>query len=136
MNYNDNMNTLEMIIRNNFKDYVNFLTGNIFLFSIVIFLTVSIFSFLLAYIINKNSKRIKSKIAVYILNNSWISMLAQDLLLSIELTSVSSIADGDDESVIEEQSILVKLKQKFAIILRNISNYNYIADCKNYFRFK
>ncbi len=131
------MTTLQLLILDCWNQYINFLIAHIFLFSILIFIILSIFSFLLARILNKYHQRLKSKFLVYLLNNSWISILAQNLELSIKL-SHCKYSTIKSEPIIDhnQNNLFCNLKHKLGVILKNFSNFINIAECKNYFRFR
>ncbi len=131
------MNVIEQLVLERWNQYMNFMMGHIFLFAFVTFVALSLVIFFAAFIISKHHKRIKSKFLVYILNNSLISILAQDLLLAAEVTDCNYINPEDNEIIdLTAQSFLTKIRHKFGTMLRKVSDFYYIADCKNYFRFK
>ncbi len=133
------MDKIELLILNYIQDAVDVLIRNI---ALVIFLSVialGIVAYVVTHILYKYHKRIKNKFAVYILNNSWISILWQRILLMMELNQLVQVSNYAEDTYWVEQtssSFWSRIKFHFATILRNVTNYFDIVNCKNYFRFK
>ncbi len=131
------MLNLKITILNHIHDYFNVLLRNIALFVLLGIALFSILAFVISYICYKYHKRIYNKFAVYILNNSWISLLAQNMMLMIELDQPSPQYNEEDvQKILEVNSIGSKIRYIFGSILRNFTSYLDIVQCKNYFRFK
>lgn len=136
--YNIMINQLEHLIFDHIQDTVNVLLRNIALSVFLVILFISILTFIISHIVYKYHRRIKNKFAVYVLNNSWISLLAQRISFAIELNGL--VEDPYDtywnDEIIPCHNFFSKVKYHFGFILRNVMSYLDIAECKNYFRFK
>ncbi len=131
------MTWLEFIFDTYIRDPINTFFRDVTVISFLVAIIFFVVAFIATKLIYKNHKRIYNKFAVYILNNSWISLILQRMMLSIEFDeSIRSISLADDINISSISKLGSKIKYQFALLLRNVTNYLTIAECKNYFRFK
>ncbi len=119
------MNGIENIFWQYIRNYWDVMIRDLTLSVFVITIIFSSLTFLISYIVYKYHHRIKTKFATYTLNNSWISLLAENMILSVELSEYVSNTklETNNSYLLIDIPFSSKVKYKFALLLRTLTNY-------------
>ncbi len=131
------MNGIENIFWQYIRNYWDVMIRDLTLSVFIITIIFSSLTFLISYIVYKYHHRIKTKFAAYTLNNSWISLLAENMILSVELSEyvANTKLETNNSYLLIDIPFSSKIKYKFALLLRTLTNYLDIVECKYYFKY-